>query len=315
MPGRFLITGSCGQIGTELTEALIRRYGGKSIVATDIVKPGRSDCTTAALDVTDGQEVSRIVKAEGIGTVVHLAAILSAKGEKMPDLAFDVNVNGMRNLLKAAVNSIGTRVFFPSTIGIFGPDTPKEDVPIDTITRPTTMYGITKLLCEQLGDYYFLRYGLDVRGLRLPGIVSHRTPPGGGTTDYAIEMLRAAAEGNDYTCFLREDSSLPMMYMPDALEAIIKLIEAPSSALRHRTNFNVMAFSLSPSGLEHEIRKLIPAFRVTYSPDERQAIADSWPRSLDSSVAAREWGFYPRYTLPEMVKDMLKSLAPITKKE
>lgn len=307
--GRFLITGSSGQIGTELTGTLVERYGSDRVIATDIVKPNRKDCMTAILDVTDAQSVLKFVKEEGVKTIVHLAAILSAKGENAPDLAYDVNVNGMRNVLNAAVSGRETRLFFPSTIGIFGPDTPKDNVPIETITRPTTMYGITKLFCEQLGDYYFRRFGLDVRGLRLPGIVSYRTPPGGGTTDYSIEMLRAAAEGRNYTCFLKRETRLPMMYMPDALDAVIKLLEAPSSALRHRTNFNVMAFSFCPSELESEIRKTIPGFSVKYAPDERQAIADSWPRSLDSSAAVGEWGFSARYTLSGMVGDMLKNLS------
>ncbi len=313
--GRFLITGSSGQIGTELTLALVGRYGANRVIATDIVKPNRKDCMTAALDVTDADSVKKLVKEEGVTTIVHLAAILSAKGEKTPDLAFDVNVNGMRNVLNAASAGSGVKLFFPSTIGIFGPDTPKDNVPIETITRPTTMYGMTKLFCEQLGEYYFRRYGLDVRGLRLPGIVSYKTPPGGGTTDYSIEMLRAAAGGGSYTCFLKRETMLPMMYMPDALDAIMKLLEAPSSDLVHRTNFNVMAFSFCPSDLENEIRKINPGFSVRYAPDERQAIADTWPRSLDSSAAAGEWGFSAKYTLSGMVRDMLINLAPLTRKE
>ncbi len=312
--GKLLITGSSGQIGTELTGTLVERYGADRVIATDISKPGRKDCNTAALDVTEADSVKNIVKKEGVTTIVHLAAILSAKGEKTPDFAFDVNVNGMRNVLSAAAAVSGVKLFFPSTIGIFGADTPRDNVPIETITRPTTMYGITKLFCEQLGEYYFRRYGLDVRGLRLPGIVSYKTPPGGGTTDYSIEMLRAAAGGENYTCFLKKETMLPMMYMPDALGAIVKLLEAPSSALVHRTNFNVMAFSFCPSDLENEIRKINPGFSVSYAPDERQEIADTWPRSLDSSAAAREWGFSAKYTLSEMVRDMLMNLAPLPEK-
>lgn len=308
MLGRILITGSGGQIGTELTDHLIRLYGKENVVATDIFPIDRRDCRTALLDVDDREAIEAIIREEEVQTIIHLAAILSAKGEKIPDKAFDVNVNGMRNVLNAGIKTGIKRVFFPSTIGIFGPDTPKENVPIETITRPTTIYGITKLLCEQLGDYYNMRYGLDVRGMRLPGIISYKAPPGGGTTDYSIEMLRAAAEGKDYVCFLNDHSRLPMMYMPDAIESITKLLEAPSSGLRHRTNFNVMAFSFDPAELESEIRKLVPEFSVSYSPDERQRIADSWPRSLDVSAAVKEWGFSPKFTLSMMVEDMLSHL-------
>lgn len=308
MPGRILITGSSGQIGSELADALIARYGAEGVVATDILPLHRSDCETAIVDVTDGRALRSVLEGHDVGTVIHLAAILSAKGEKSPDLAFEVNVAGMKNVLDASLKAGVGKVFFPSTIGIFGPDTPKENVAIETVTRPTTMYGITKLFCEQLGKYYFAKYGLDVRGLRLPGIVSYKTPPGGGTTDYAIEMIMAAAEGREYTCFLRRDSSLPMMYMPDAIDAIVRLLEADSTVLRHRTDFNVMAFSLNPGELEDEIRKHVPSFRVRYAPDERQDIADSWPVSVDASAAVSEWGFSPRYSLGGMVEDMLSHL-------
>lgn len=281
------------------------------MIATDIVLPNRNDCETAVLDVTDSKAMERVLEENEVGTVVHLAAILSAKGEKVPELALEVNLNGMRNVLNSSLKSGVGEVFFPSTIGVFGPDTPKENVPVETITRPTTIYGITKLFCEQLGEYYSHAYGLDVRGLRLPGIVSYKTPPGGGTTDYSIEMLRAAARGEAYECFLSRDTRLPMMYMPDAIESIIKLMEAQSSSLRHRTNFNVMAFSFSPQELEESIRKTRKEFRVTYSPDERQKIADSWPRSLDCSAAREEWGFSPKFTLGQMVDDMLLHLGKV----
>lgn len=308
MLGRILISGSGGQIGSELTDSLIRLYGSENVIATDVFPIDRKDCHTAILDVTDGRAMEKLLNEEGIQTIIHLAAILSAKGEKIPEMAFDINVNGMRNVLNSCMKTGTKRVFFPSTIGIFGPDTPKENVPIETITRPTTIYGITKLLCEQLGDYYFAKYGLDVRGMRLPGIISYKTPPGGGTTDYSIEMLRSAAEGKNYRCFLNANSRLPMMYMPDAIESIIKLLEAPSAELKHRTSFNVMAFSFGPAELEAEIRKLVPGFTVSYAPDERQRIADSWPRSLDTSAAVEEWGFAPRYSLAMMVEDMLLHL-------
>lgn len=308
MQGKILLTGSNGQIGSELTDALVKRKGADRIIASDIVPVRRSDCETVLLDVTDMESVERSMKQNNVDTVFHLAAILSARGEKSPGLAFNVNVIGMRNVLEASLKAGVEKVFFPSTIGIFGPDTPKDNVPIETVTRPATMYGITKLLCEQLGGYYFRRFGLDVRGMRLPGIISYKTPPGGGTTDYSIEMLVAAALGKEYCCFLRKDTRLPMMYMPDAIESIVKLMEAPSDSLKHRTDFNVTGFSMDPEELEHEIRRRVPDFTVTYTPDERQEIADSWPRSLDSRAAADEWGFAPRYTLGGMVDDMLDHL-------
>lgn len=315
MGGKILVTGSSGQIGSELTGALISRFGSSNVIATDIQSPGRNDCRTASLDVTDRDAVFSFIKTEKVSTVIHLAAILSARGEREPSLAFNVNVNGMRNILDASVSAGVGLLFFPSTIGVFGTDTPKENVPVETITRPSTMYGITKLLCEQLGEYYSAKYELDVRGMRLPGIVSYSAPPGGGTTDYSIEMLRAAAEGRGYSCFLKEDCRLPMMYMPDAIDSIMKMLEAPAGRLKHRTCFNVMAFSFSPSELEQEIRRLRPEFRVIYAPDERQLIADTWPRSLDTSAAAEEWGFAPSYTLTAMVEDMLKHLTPVSRRQ
>ena len=308
MQGKILLTGSNGQIGSELTDALVKRKGADRILATDIVPVRRTDCETALLDVTEARSVEALMKEHDVEAVFHLAAILSATGEKSPVIAFNVNVLGMRNVLEASLKAGVRSVFFPSTIGIFGPDTPKDNVPIETVTRPATMYGITKLLCEQLGGYYFSRFGLDVRGMRLPGIISYKTPPGGGTTDYSIEMLAAAAGNKEYSCFLRKDTRLPMMYMPDAIDSILRLMEAPSKSLRHRTDFNVAGFSMDPGELEHEIRRRVPGFTVKYAPDERQEIADSWPRSLDSSAAADEWGFSPRYTLSGMVDDMLDHL-------
>jgi L-threonine 3-dehydrogenase (EC 1.1.1.103) len=246
-----------------------------------------------------------------VDTIYHLAAILSATGEKYPDLAYRVNVDGLHNVLEAARTNKVSQVFIPSTIGVFGPETPRRNVPIETITRPTTLYGITKVFAEQLGNYYQRKFSLDVRGVRFPGLISYKSPPGGGTTDYAIEMIISAVRKQNYTCFLREDTVLPMMYMPDALEAILKLSEAPLEKLIHHTDFNLTSFSFSPKELAHEISNYYPEFSVIYKPDFRQEIADSWPESLDASAARREWGFAPKYNFKETVKDMIYHLQEI----
>ncbi|HEX17100.1 MAG TPA: NAD-dependent epimerase/dehydratase family protein, partial [Thermoplasmatales archaeon] len=239
--------------------------------------------------------------------VYHMAAILSATGEKNPQLCWDVNVNGLYNLLEIARES-NLRIFCPSSIAVFGPGTPKENAPQDTILTPTTMYGVTKVVGELLGEYYVQKYGVDVRGVRYPGIISSETPPGGGTTDYAVEMFYYAVKGEKYTCFVKEDTVLPMMYMPDCIKSAIQLMEADFSKLRHHTNFNITAMSFSAKELEEEIKKHIPDFSCEYKPDFRQKIAETWPRSIDDSCAREEWGWKPDYDLEKMVKDMIEKL-------
>jgi len=306
---KILITGALGQIGSELDQYLSEIFGRDRIIISDIKE--KNDPRYKRIDVTDFNSLNFLVEKYKVDTIYHLAAILSATGEKYPDLAYRVNVDGLHNVLEAARINKVSQVFIPSTIGVFGPETPRRNVPIETITRPTTLYGITKVFAEQLGNYYQRKFSLDVRGVRFPGLISYKSPPGGGTTDYAIEMIISAVRKQNYTCFLREDTVLPMMYMPDALEAILKLSEAPLEKLIHHTDFNLTSFSFSPKELAHEISNYYPEFSVIYKPDFRQEIADSWPESLDVSAARREWGFAPKYNFKETVKDMVYHLQEI----
>jgi len=306
---KILITGALGQIGSELDQYLSEIFGRDRIIISDIKE--KNDPRYKKIDVTDFNSLNFLVEKYKVDTIYHLAAILSATGEKYPDLAYRVNVDGLHNVLEAARINKVSQVFIPSTIGVFGPETPRRNVPIETITRPTTLYGITKVFAEQLGNYYQRKFSLDVRGVRFPGLISYKSPPGGGTTDYAIEMIISAVRKQNYTCFLREDTVLPMMYMPDALEAILKLSEAPLEKLIHHTDFNLTSFSFSPKELAQEISNYYPEFSVIYKPDFRQEIADSWPESLDASAARREWGFAPKYNFKETVKDMIYHLQEI----
>jgi len=306
---KILITGALGQIGSELDQYLSEIFGRDRIIISDIKE--KNDPRYKKIDVTDFNSLNFLVEKYKVDTIYHLAAILSATGEKYPDLAYRVNVDGLHNVLEAARINKVSQVFIPSTIGVFGPETPRKNVPIETITRPTTLYGITKVFAEQLGNYYQRKFSLDVRGVRFPGLISYKSPPGGGTTDYAIEMIISAVRKQNYTCFLREDTVLPMMYMPDALEAILKLSEAPLEKLIHHTDFNLTSFSFSPKELAQEISNYYPEFSVIYKPDFRQEIADSWPESLDASAARREWGFAPKYNFKETVKDMIYHLQEI----
>ena len=243
-----------------------------------------------------------------------MAAILSATGEKNPMLAWDVNMNGLINVLEVAREHNMKQVLVPSSIAVFGPTTPVDNTPQETILKPTTMYGITKVAGELLGDYYEKKYGLDVRGLRYPGIISHETEPGGGTTDYAVAIYYEAIKNKKYTCFVNENTRLPMMYMPDCLKATIDLMQADYSKLKHHSDFNVGAMSFSAGELAASVKKYIPEFEITYQPDERQAIADSWPNSVDDSAARKEWGWKPDYDLDAMTRDMLEVIGEKHKK-
>jgi len=309
---KILVTGACGQIGSELTLALRERYGAANVVAAGHRTPPsprlRDSGPFEFIDVTQRETIAAVVNKHGIDTIYHLAAILSATGEQNPQLAWDVNINGLYNVLEVARQQGVTRLFCPSSIAVFGPETPRDNTPQETVLRPKTMYGVTKVTGELLCDYYARRFGLDVRGVRFPGIISSETMPGGGTTDYAVEIFYAAIEHRRYTCFLRPDTVLPMMYMPDCIKATLDLMAADPSRLRHRTDFNLTAFSFSPAELAAEIQKHIPDFICDYKPDYRQAIADSWPRTIDDSAAREEWGWQPEYDLPTMVKDMLEKL-------
>lgn len=307
---KILITGATGQIGSELTPLLRRRHGSDNVIAAGHRRPADPEISTTgpfySLDIRDAAALEQIIKDHQVDTIFHLAALLSAVAEAKPQTAWDINMNGLLNVLESARRH-RCSVFFPSSIGAFGPQTPRENTPQDTIQRPNTLYGITKVSGELLCDYYHQRYDVDTRGLRFPGLISYKTPPGGGTTDYAVEIFYAADRSQAYQCFLRPDTRLDMMYMPDALSAMLQLMAADIERLKHHNAFNVTAMSFTPEELVSEIRKHIPGFSVHYATDPiRQAIADSWPRHMDDSAAREEWGWQAEFDLPALVNDMLK---------
>lgn len=311
---RILVTGALGQIGSELVLALRARYGKEAVIASDIRLPPLETLHPGErfefLDSTNARQIQDIVRNGDVGTIYHLAALLSATSEEKPHVAWELNMGGLYKVLEVA-RQHDCKVFFPSSIGAFGPGTPKDNTPQDTIQRPTTMYGVTKVAGELLCDYYNRRFAVDTRGLRFPGLISYAAPPGGGTTDYAVAIFYDAIRYGRYTCFLKPDTRLDMMYMPDALTALITLMEADPTKLIHRNSFNVTAMNFTPEELAAQIRRHIPAFELRYEIDAvRQGIADSWPNSLDCSAARAEWGFEPKYGLPAMVEDMLTQLRP-----
>ncbi len=306
----MLVTGAAGQIGTELTGNLVERYGSDSVLATDVRDPAEwaGDCQAVRLDCLDLDALRRAATRFDADAIFHLAAVLSAAAEADPRRAYQINMNGLVNVLQVAAET-GCRVFCPSSIAAFGPETPRDPAPQSTLQRPTTMYGVTKVAGELLCDYYHCRYGVDARGLRFPGLVSYTASPGGGTTDYAVEIFHAAIRHGRYTCYLRPDTRMDMMYMPDAIRAVIELMEAPLAALTHRNAFNVTAMHFSPAELAHEIRVHVPGLEIDYETDSlRQSIADSWPARLDDSEARKQWGWRHRYELPDMVSAMFKGL-------
>jgi nucleoside-diphosphate-sugar epimerase len=309
---KIMVTGSVGQIGSELTLALRKKYGKNNVLATGHkTQPSKELLESGPfefINVSKRETVEEVVKKFKIDTIYHMSAILSAVGEKNPQLCWDVNMNGTYNILETAREHEMVRIFIPSSIAAFGPETPRINTPQDTILKPKTMYGVTKVAAELLCDYYVKRFNVDVRGCRYPGIISYETLPGGGTTDYAVAIFFEAIKNKKYTCFLREDTRLPMMYMPDCLKATFDLMEADFSKLKHHSDFNVTAMSFSAGELAAEIKKQIPEFSCDYKPDFRQAIADSWPESLNDSAARKEWGWKPDYDLKKMVKDMLSVL-------
>lgn len=309
---KILVTGATGQIGSELTPALRDRYGAENVIAAGYrSQPEKSFIDAGpycSLDVRDQSALQSIVEEFNVDTLFHLAALLSAVAEEKPQLAWDINMNGLLNILEVAREN-QLSVFVPSSIGAFGPTTPAINTPQDTIQRPSTMYGVTKVAGELLCDYYHHHFGVDSRGLRYPGLISWKTLPGGGTTDYAVEIFYAAIKGQPYDCFLKADTRLDMMYMPDAIHAAISIMEADSNKLIHRNAFNVTAMSFTPQELADEILKNIPGFKISYTIDPvRQSIAESWPRNMDDSAAREEWGWQPHYDLVEMVKDMIENL-------
>ncbi len=309
---KILVIGAVGQIGSELTIELREKYGNDNVIAAGRkTKPSDKLLDSGPfefIDIAKKETVEKVVDEYDIDTVYNMAAILSAVGEEKPGLCWDVNINGLYNVLEIVREKELTRVFVPSSIAVFGPETPQNNTPQETVLKPKTMYGVTKVAGELLADYYFKRFGIDVRGVRYPGIISSETLPGGGTTDYAVEIFYEAIKKKSYTCFLREDTTLPMMYMPDCLKATIDLMEADVSKLKHHSDFNLASMSFSAGELANEIKKHVPGFKCDYKPDFRQAIADSWPKSIDDSAARKEWGWKPKYNLSSMTKDMLEKL-------
>jgi nucleoside-diphosphate-sugar epimerase len=308
----ILVTGAAGQIGSELVPALRERYGPDKVIATDVRMPATPAAAARGpfehLDCTQPEQLREVIRRHGVRTIYHLAAMLSAVAEERPQTAWNLNTGGLYAVLEAA-REYRCAVFFPSSIGAFGPTTPRDATPQDTVQRPTTMYGVTKVAGELLCDYYARRFGVDVRGLRLPGLISYTAPPGGGTTDYAVEIFYQAIRYRHYTCFLRADTSLDMMYMPDATAAIMRVMEADPARLEHRNAFNVTAMNFTPERLAAEIRKHVPDFAIDYEVDPmRQAIADSWPRSIDDGAARAEWDWSPAYDIGAMTRDMLEKL-------
>jgi nucleoside-diphosphate-sugar epimerase len=306
---RILIIGANGQIGSELAGELVARHGAGTVVTSDLAPVGRvPGLAHEALDVTDAAALLSVVERHQVTQIYHLAAALSATGEKHPMWAWDLNMKGLLNVLELARTHKLERVFWPSSIAAFGPSTPKDATPQHTVMDPTTVYGVSKLAGERWCAWYHANHGVDVRSLRYPGLISYKTPPGGGTTDYAVEIFHAALKDGRYTCFLKHDQALPMMYMPDALRATIELMEAPADRIGERGSYNLAGVSFTPTEIAAAIRKRIPGFTFDCKSDFRQQIAASWPRSIDDRVAQRDWGWRPRYDLQAMVDDMLENL-------
>jgi len=310
---RILVIGANGQIGSELVAALAQRHGAANVIAGDI---GARNVYGAArytrIDVMDPGGLAALVEAEDITQVYQLAAMLSATGEREPLRAWTLNMDGLLNVLEVARERLAAgkplRVFWPSSIAAFGPGTPPQDTPQTTVMDPSTMYGISKLAGERLCEYYFSKYGVDVRSIRYPGIVSYKSPPGGGTTDYAIAIFHAALRGERYDCFLGPHTTLPMIYMPDAIRATLELMDAPAARVKVRSSYNVAGLSFNPEQLARAIVHMLPDFTISYRPDSRQAIADSWPHSLDDSKAAEDWGWAASIGLRALVTDMLANI-------
>jgi nucleoside-diphosphate-sugar epimerase len=309
---RILVVGAAGQIGSELILTLRSIYGNENVIGTGRkTAPSEAVLNTGPFEffnAVNREDLYNVCKKYNINIIINMAAILSATGEQNPMLAWDVNMNGLINVLEIAREMEMKQVLVPSSIAVFGPGTPLDRAPQETVLKPTTMYGLTKVAGELLGDYYVRRYGLDVRGLRYPGIISHETLPGGGTTDYAVAIYYEAIKQKKYTCFVNAETRLPMMYMPDCIKATIDLMQADFSVLKHHSDFNVGAMSFSVAEIAESIKKRIPEFTISYEPDFRQKIADSWPNDVDDTAAREEWGWSPEYNLETMTDDMLKNI-------
>lgn len=315
---KILIIGACGQLGTELTLALREMYGTAQVIASDLqckVPVLQESGPFEQLDVMDSSRLGQLVDKYKINQIYHLAAILSATGEKNPKLAWDINMAGLLHVLELAREKKLSKIYWPSSIAVFGPHTPSKQTPQYTTMDPNTVYGISKQAGERWCEYYFQKYNIDVRSLRYPGLISYKTAPGGGTTDYAVEIYHKALEGEVYECFLKENTYLPMMYMPDAIKATLQVMEAESDKITVRSSYNIGALSFSPAEISTEIKKHIPDFTIRYVPDYRQQIADSWPSSIGDSTARIDWGWKPEYSLADMTKDILVNLKKIKMQE
>lgn len=306
-----LVLGAGGQIGTDLVERLRHDRGSDKIIASDVKDPVgdlRDSGPYVKADVLDYNAIARIVDQHQVREIYLLAALLSATAEQNPKLAWKLNMEGLFNVLDIAREKGGMKIFWPSSIAVFGPTTPRDHTPQHTIMEPTTVYGVSKQAGERWCEYYFQKFGVDVRSLRYPGLISYKSPPGGGTTDYAVDIYHQALEKGSFECFLSENTLLPMMYMPDAIDATLRLMEAPSLKVKIRSSYNVAAFSFDPRTIAGEIAKHVPGFTITYRPDFRQVIADSWPNSIDDSAARSDWGWKEKYNLSTMTADMLAHL-------
>ena len=313
MKDKILVIGASGQIGVELTLALRKIYGASQVIASDLREENpllHGTGPYVSMDVMNKEMLHVQVIRQGVTQIYLLAAILSATGEKNPNLAWHLNMQGLLNVLDIAREEKLHKVYWPSSIAVFGPTSPKKDCPQKTIIEPTTVYGISKYAGEFWCNYFFNKYDVDVRSLRYPGLISYKSAPGGGTTDYAVEIFHEALEQKHYDCFLQKDTYLPMMYMPDAIRATIELMEAPKEKIRIRTSYNISAMSFSPEEIAASVKKHIPEFTISYKPDYRQAIANSWPQSIDDSVAREEWGWKHEFDLEGMTADMLSNLSP-----
>jgi nucleoside-diphosphate-sugar epimerase len=301
---KILVLGAGGQIGTELVEELRKLFGSDNVISSDIKRPAGEKGLFEVIDVLDFNTIHRIINKYGIKQVYLLAALLSATAEQKPKLGWKLNMEGLFNILDAAAEK-KLKVFWPSSIAAFGPTTPKTNTPQHTIMEPSTVYGISKQAGERWCEYYFDKFDVDVRSLRYPGLISYKTPPGGGTTDYAVNIFHEAVEKNSYECFLKEDMALPMMYMPDAIRATIEIMNAPAEKIKIRSSYNLSGMSFTPKELAEEIKKHLPSFNCDYNPDFRQQIAETWPASIDDSVAQDHWGWKAKYDLASMTKEML----------
>lgn len=305
----ILITGAGGQIGQVLTKALQKKHGVDNVLTTDVRRFDNGKKRFEILDVLDKEHMAELVLNYEVTQIYHLAAILSAKGEKHPQFTWKINMEGLFNVLDVAKNAEVAKIFHPSSIAAFGPNTPKTNTPQDAPSTPTTVYGISKLAGEFWSNYYFLRYGLDVRSLRYPGIIGHETMPGGGTTDYAVDIYHSAVKGEDFECFLNKGTALPMIYMDDAIRATLELMDAPKEKITVRDSYNLAGMTFTPEEIATAIQKEIPNFKVSYNSDPlKQSIAESWPQSIDDSKANEDWNWQPNFDLEKMTKDMILNL-------